>query len=299
MRVLLTGASGFVGRRLARALAGAGHRVAGTYIRERPELPELDLHEADLRDRAALAAVVSRCRPEVVVHLAGLSHVGESWRRIPDSFQINVLGTENLLRAAPGIRTVFASSAEVYGVVPEDEQPIPEARPAAPLTPYGLSKAAAEQLALRDGAVIVRAFNVVGPGQSPEFALPSFARRLAAIRAGRQPATLRVGNLEARRDFVHVDDAVEAYLVLVGSGREGEIFNLGSGRARSLREALDLTIAASGLEVRVETDPELLRPADVPLLAADSRRLQALGWRPRRSLEQAVGDLWAETAAAS
>lgn len=294
MRVLLTGASGFLGRRLAARLAADGAEVVGVCI-DRQGLPEsIPVHCVDIRDRDALARVTSSTAPEVVVHLAALAHVGESWRRMPEYFAINVLGTENVVAAARGRRLLFASSAEVYGAVPESEQPITEERPVAPRSPYALTKAAGERLALAGGAVVARCFNLVGPGQTTTFALPSFAAQLAAIAGGRVPRVLKVGNLTARRDFVHVDDGVEALALLAARGAAGEVYNVASSEACTIAEALERLIGVAGLAVTVEEDPERLRPIDVPLLCGDASRLRALGWAPRRGLDQALAELWGD-----
>ncbi|HEV3458522.1 MAG TPA: GDP-mannose 4,6-dehydratase [Thermoanaerobaculia bacterium] len=296
MHVLVTGVGGFVGSRLARLLLAHGERVSGTFFEETPALSAagVTLYEADVLDAAALAEAVRAADPDAVVHLAGLTHVGESWNRIPEYFRVNVLGTENLLAAAAGRRVVVASSAEVYGAVPESEQPIGEQRELAPRTPYALTKAAAERLALGRGAMVARSFNLAGPGQSPRFALPAFAAQLAAIARGEREAVLRVGNLSARRDFVHVDDGIEAYRLLVERGRPGEVYNLASGRAFSLAEALDRLMAISQVRARIEIDPARMRAVDLPLLTGDAGRLRALGWQPRRGLDDALADLWAE-----
>jgi GDP-4-dehydro-6-deoxy-D-mannose reductase len=299
MRILITGVSGFVGSRLAAYLRKREHRVAGTYIREAPGPDGVELFEADLMDREALKAAVESFRPEAVIHLAGLSHVGESWSRWGEYFRVNTLGTENLLQAAAGVRLISASSAEVYGHVPEEEQPIPEDRPLAPQSPYAMTKAAAERLALMQGAVVVRSFNIVGPGQAPNFALPSFASQLAEIRREERPPVIRVGNLAARRDFVHVDDAIEAYYLLLEQGEPGETYNLGGGRAYGIGEALERLVAVSGVETEVEVDPDRVRPVEIPLLLADITRLRALGWSPTRSLDDALKDLWAATVTAA
>jgi GDP-4-dehydro-6-deoxy-D-mannose reductase len=299
VRVLVTGAGGFVGARLARLLTDRGHQVAGTYLADRPALPGVALHEADLRDRAALARAVAAADPEVVVHLAGLSHVGESWDRMPEYVEVNVGGTANVLAAAAAgggrrRRVIVASSAEAYGVVPEAEQPIREERPLDPCSPYGVSKLATERLALPLGAVVMRPFNMVGPGQAPSFALPSFASQLAAIARGEQrEAVLRVGNLTARRDFVHVDDGAEALLVLCERGEPGRAYNVATGRATSIREALERLQRISGVRAEVVEDPARMRPVDLPLLVGDSGRLRALGWTPRRTLDDALAGLWA------
>jgi GDP-4-dehydro-6-deoxy-D-mannose reductase len=299
MRVLITGVGGFVGSRCARWFAAQGVEVSGTFLEQPPELPGVALYEADLLDRPALARAVAAAAPDAILNLAGLAHVGESWTRMPEYFRVNVLGTENLLAAAGGRRVVLASSAEVYGAVPEAEQPITESRDMAPLTPYALTKAAAERLGVAQGAIVARSFNLIGPGQAPAFAMPAFARQLAAIARGETAPVLRVGNLAARRDFVHVDDGAAAYLLLARTGQPGETYNLASGEAHSLRGALDLLVAISGLTVTVEPDPLRMRPLDLPLLVGDSSRLRSLGWSPRWDLRQALQDLWQETTAAT
>lgn len=294
MRILITGISGFVGPRLARYLLSRGDEVSGTYLVEaRPDLPGVDLHEADLLDAPALARVIAAVDPDAVVALAGLSHVGESWKRMGEYFRVNVLGTENLLRAAVGRRVVVASSAEVYGAVPAERQPIREEEAVDPRTPYAMTKAAAELLAYAKGAIVVRAFNLVGPGQAPNFALPAFAAQLAAISRGEQEPVLKVGNLSARRDFVHVDDGAAALRLLVEKGEPGGTYNLAGGQAYSIAEALERLQKVSGVAARVETDPERMRPADLPLLLGDNTRLRELGWEPERTLDQALADLWA------
>jgi GDP-4-dehydro-6-deoxy-D-mannose reductase len=306
MRVLVTGISGFVGQHLARALLARGHEVAGTYLEEgfalagvtagRVALFPLDLRAGRARIDADLRAAVAVARPQRIVHLAGLAHVGKSWHDIPGYFRVNVLGTEAVLDAAgggePAVPVLLASSAEVYGVVPEVEQPIAESRAAAPVTPYALTKAAAERLVLARGGVVVRQFNFIGPGQSAHFALPTFARQLAAIEAGRQPPRLAVGNLEARRDFVHVVDGAEALALLVEAGEPGAVYNVAGGRAASIREALDLLLAVAGLRVETVLDERFLRPADIPLLCGSAEPLRRLGWAASRTVGDAVADLW-------
>jgi len=295
-RILVTGATGFVGRRLVRRLVEAGHAVGAVAIDQHELPPAVVRFAVDIRDAAKLAQVVAGFAPDRIVHLAALSHVGESWRRIPDYFAVNVLGVEHVLAAARACPVLFMSSAEVYGLVPDEAQPILEGRAVAPRTPYALTKAAAERLALAAGATVVRSFNLIGAGQAASFALPSFATQLAAIERGAEPV-LSVGNLTARRDFVHVDDAISALARLADDPRPGEIFNLASGEDHSIAELLDRLIAHSGLEVRCEVDPEKLRPVDVPRLCGDAARLRALGWKPERGVGVALCDLFAEARA--
>lgn len=292
MQVFITGVAGFVGHRLAEHLRDQGHRVVGTYLESPPDLPGVELHEVDLLDADLMHRTMRRAAPEAVVHLAGLSHVGQSWSRPGDYFQVNVLGTENLLRGAAGARLLAASSAEVYGAAPEEEQPITEQRPVAPQSPYALTKAAMERLVLAAEGIVVRSFNIIGPGQAPTFALPTFARQLAAISLGLQEPVLAVGNLTARRDFIHLEDAVRAYETLLLEGTPGECYNLGTGVAHSIQEVLDRLIAISGQCPEVREDPDRVRPVDLPLLQADNSRLRHLDWCDRHDLDQALQDLW-------
>lgn len=302
MRILITGVTGFIGRHLAAALLADGHRVSGCAVGEGMTVPGVDVADVDLLDESSLADVVCRADPEAVFHLGGLSHVGASFGRPGDYFRVNVLGTRNVLaalerqrgRRGPEARVVFASSAEVYGAIPEDEQPIDETRDLAPRSPYAWSKAAGEQLVLAAGGIVVRAFNIVGPGQAPTFALPSFARQLAAISAGRSAPRLKVGDLSSRRDFIHVADAVSAYRTVLEHGTPGAVFNLASGEAHGIGNLLDRLRRIAEVEVEVEVDDALVRPIDVPLLRGDSSRLRALGWRPERTVDDALADLWRE-----
>ncbi len=297
MQFFLSGISGFIGRHLALDLCARGDEVSGFSSDPVAPLAGARVFEHDLLDGAGVARLIERCDPEVIVHLAGLSHVGESWKRPGDYYRVNFEGTAVLLRAAAGRRLVFASSAEVYGCVPEDEQPLTEDRALDPRSPYAITKACAERVALDHGAVVVRSFNAVGAGQSPQFALPSFAAQLAAIRRGERQPVLRVGDLSPRRDFVHVADVVEGYRVLAVRGEGGSVYNLASGRGVSIAGALDRLRRISGVEARVERDESRVRPVDIPLLVGDNRRLTSLGWSPRKDLDQALEELWREAVA--
>ena len=298
MRVLVTGANGFLGRRVVAALTAAGATPVALSLDPGGIDEWVESVAVDIRDRAQLAVVVARLAPEAVVHLAALSHVGASWQRMADYFAVNFLGTENVLAAAGGRRVLFASSAEVYGAVPASEQPLDEERALAPRSPYALTKAAAERLARGAGAVTMRLFNLVGSGQATTFALPSFADQLAAIAAGEREAVLRVGSLEMRRDFVPVSDAVRATTLLLERGEPGAVYNVATGRAASIAEMLDRLRAVSGVAAAVEVDPVRVRPIDIPLLVGSAARLAELGWLASSCLEEELVGLWAAARAA-
>lgn len=307
MRVLVTGAAGFVGSWLVRALAAEGHTVTGASQDGLPS-PHAGAEGADpveawlpleLTEGASVRDAVGRARPQAVVHLAAQSSVGASFADPLGTWDVNATGTLRLAEALPpGTRLLLVASAEAYGAVPEAEQPIAETRPLRPANPYAASKAAAEMAVLQAGAgargvhpVVVRAFNHTGPGQEARFALPSFARQLAAIRLGRSEPVLRVGNLSARRDLLDVRDVVRAYVTLLARGEPGGVYNVCAGEAVSMREAVEALVEISGTRARIEVDPERVRPVDLPLLLGDASRVRALGWAPSIPFRRTLADL--------
>jgi GDP-4-dehydro-6-deoxy-D-mannose reductase len=307
MRALITGITGFVGSHLAQRLAERGHEVFGlAHGPAPPQLAAFEVRQLDVADQTALQAAVQEIDPQLIFHLAGLAHVGASWQRPGDYLRVNFAGTRHLVAAAlklhpgsPPPRILFASSAEVYGQVPPEEQPLEESRQVEPRSPYAMTKACGEVLVAENQGIVVRSFNAIGPGQSRQFALPSFAWQLAQIQLGRQEPVLRVGDLSPRRDFLPIEDAIEGYLLLAEKGVAGETYNLASGKTLSIGEALALLQRISGVEAEVRTDQELMRKIDIPLLLGDIRKIEALGWRPRHGLEETLADLWRSTLAAA
>ncbi len=295
MRVLVTGAGGFVGPHLRRALQTAGHEVQG--LGPHPIAGEVDLL-VDVTDARATAEAVAKVKPDAVVHLAGLSSVSECGKDPLRAFSINAGGTLSVAQAVLALkapcRLLLVSSGEVYGAAAGpgaiDELLLPD-----PMNVYGATKRAAEIIALQHrhqglDVIIARPFNHVGPGQTPTFVLPSFAQQLAAVARGGK-VTLEVGNLSAVRDFSHVQDIVDAYVLMLSKGKGGEIYNLGSGVGRTIESMLQLLVAQSGREVTVKVDPKRLRPVEIPTLIGDVQKLKALGWAPNRNVEQALGDI--------
>lgn len=306
MRALVTGAAGFVGCHLARALLAEGHEVVGTLQpgHDAPTgLAGVSWVEMELTSSDSIEAALDQARPDRVFHLAAQASVGESFRDPLSTWEVNATGTLRLAEAIRGdTRLLFISSAEVYGVVPEAEQPIREQRRLHPTNPYAASKAAAEMAVLEAAhahgthAVIARSFNHTGPGQDPRFALAAFAGQLAAMRGGSAEPVLRVGNLQARRDYLDVRDVARAYLMLIEQGAPGEIYNVAAGEPRSMAELVEMLIELSGTGARVEVDPARVRPLDVPLLSGDPSALRALGWSPEIPLRQTLADLLAHEA---
>ena len=286
MRALVTGATGFVGRHLVAYLAAAGDEVA---ISE-AEITEPEALEADFRDG----------RPDAVYHLAAQADVQASFTDPAATLRINVEGTFNVLEAAQRAgakRVVAISSADVYGRVEPASLPVEEAAAMRPVTPYGASKAAAEMVCVQAGlgrgldVIRARAFNHLGPGQSDRFVAAALASRVAANeRSGAEE--VRVGNLQARRDFTDVRDVVRAYRLLAERGAPGEAYNVCSGTARAISELAEALIARARHPMRLAADGDLLRPVDVAEARGDPSKLHdATGWRPEVPLEQTLEDL--------
>jgi GDP-4-dehydro-6-deoxy-D-mannose reductase len=307
---LITGAAGFVGQYLVRELLQGGeHIVGGTMdgsppdsgVLEPAERAAVEWVKLEVTSDDQLDAVLARQRPDRVYHLAAQSSVGGSFADVMGTWEVNATGTLRLIRAvaqnAPSARLLVVSSSEVYGMVREQEQPIPETRPLQPPNPYGASKAAAEIVSLQSAlagdleVVIARSFNHTGPGQSTRFALPNWAAQLGRMARGEAEPVLRVGNLEARRDLLDVRDVVRAYRLLLESGESGGVYNVCSGEAHRLREVVEMMVEISGTGARIEVETERLRPVDIALLVGDPSRIRQLGWSPRIALRQTVADL--------
>jgi GDP-4-dehydro-6-deoxy-D-mannose reductase len=289
VRALVTGGRGFVGRWLLEHLEGEGDEVR-----------VIDA-ETDVTDEQAVEEAIMSSRPDAVYHLAARTHVGESWREPLDVLRVNVLGTAAVLaaarRAAFDATVLVVSSSEVYGSLSPGELPVAETAPLRPVTPYAASKAAAEQVALQawrgygQRIVVARPFNHVGPGQSTSFAVPALARRvLEARRDGRRE--LVVGTVTTRRDFTDVRDVVRAYRLLVERAAPGSVYNVCSGRDVAIADVAHLVMGLAGVELRLVTDPDLVRPVDSSVVRGDPSLLyEATGWSPRLSLDTTLRDV--------
>jgi len=310
VRVLITGITGFVGAHLAERLAAEqphvelfGMRRWRSPVADIAHLASgLALVEGDLLDAASLQRVVASVRPDAIFHLAASSSVAASWDTPNEVLQVNVAGTLHLFEAVRQLRLdpviVLACSAEAYGDVGPSDLPIREGQGFRPLSPYAVSKAAVDlfgyQFFRSHGARVVRLrlFNHVGPRQAERFVVSGLARQIAAVEAGAMPPRLAVGNLEARRDFVDVRDVARAYWLAATRGVPGEAYNVCSGEARSVREVLDLLLARSARPIEVVVDPERLRPAELPVLLGDPRKLrEATGWRAEVPFPDTLADV--------
>lgn len=284
MRALVTGADGFVGRHLVPRLAAAGFEVRASDL------------ELDVADAAAVSAVVRELEPGLIVHLAAISSVPDAARDPGLTYRVNFLGTRSVLEAAArhadGARVLLVSSADAYGSTTPGGAPFDEAAPLRPGSSYARTKAAADLLggayAARGLDVMrIRSFNHTGPGQTASFVLPSFAKQAVEIAAGRREPRLRVGNLDSARDFLDVQDVVEAYLRLADRQTPAGIYNVASGHSVRIGDALESILRIAGATAEIEVDPERFRPTDFAV--GDAARLhEATGWEPRIAFEDTL-----------
>ncbi|HKA13376.1 MAG TPA: GDP-mannose 4,6-dehydratase [Myxococcota bacterium] len=287
MRIWITGAAGFVGRRLSARLRAAGHTVIGVD------------REVEITDAPRVARSLASARAEAIVHLAAMSSPAHSLRAPEPAARVNYWGTHAVLEAArcaaPDARVLLVTSGEVYGMRAPGGSPFRETDPLEPRTPYARSKACADMIGALYAArgldvVRVRPFNHTGPGQAPHFAAPAFARQIAAIADGRSEPKIAVGNLQSVRDFLDVDDVVDAYQLLLDRSVPADAYNVASGIGRPIADLLAELIALSGAKCEIEVDPERVRPTDASI--GDASRLRATtGWEPRTPWRETLSRL--------
>lgn len=309
MRVLITGITGFVGSHLAEyALAKGNVEVFGT-VRWRSRLDNVEhimedicLLDCDLRDGMAARKTLEEVRPDYIFHLAAQSYVPTSWKAPAETLVTNIISELNLLESIRDLRLDtrihVAGSSEEYGMVYENETPITEDNPLRPLSPYAVSKVGQDLLAYQYfqsygiHAVRTRAFNHTGPRRGQVFVSSDFTRQVALIEKGRKEPFIEVGNLEAKRDFSDVRDIVRAYWLSLEKGDAGDVYNIGSGRAVTIQELLNLILTMTDVSIDVRPVPERMRPSDVELLVCDcSKFSRVTGWKPEIPLEQTIRDL--------
>jgi GDP-4-dehydro-6-deoxy-D-mannose reductase len=310
MRVLITGITGFAGSHLADYIL-ANHPDVEVYglIRWRSRMENIlhiqdkvRLFEADLKDIVSLNKCLAEIKPDRIFHLAAQSFVPTSWLCPAETFAINAIGQINLFEAVLGLKLSpkiqVAGSSEEYGLVNADEIPMKETNPLRPLSPYAVSKVAQDFLAFQYfksyglRTIRTRGFNHTGPRRGEVFICSNFAKQIAEIEKKKKEAVIYVGNLEARRDFTDVRDIVRGYWLCLEKGEDGEVYNVGTGKTYSMKEILDMLISVSKIKVKVEVDPQRLRPSDVPVLLSDCTKLKELtGWKPKIPIRQSLEDL--------
>lgn len=308
MRILITGAGGFVGKHLIRALAEqADYEIFATALDEQEasniEIPVDHIRLLDITKREQVDDIFQEIRPERIYHLAAQSSVGLSWKIPAVTLRVNIEGTLNILEAMREIgvedsRILLIGSAEQYGKVTPADQPISETREVVAGNPYAISKIAQEQMAAIYREVyglhvcVVRAFNHIGVGQRPDFVISDWAHQIVEIERGEKEPKLYVGNIKVRRDFTDVRDIVRAYIAIMEKGTNGEIYNVGSGESITLETLLQTMISRSDRkDIEVCVDPAKVRAADIEELVADNRKLKALGWEKTIGLEETLTDI--------
>jgi GDP-4-dehydro-6-deoxy-D-mannose reductase len=289
VKILLTGASGFVGRYVQASIPGC--------------LPLTeDGKSVDLRDASRVDSIVRALRPEAVIHLAAQSSVAASFCSSRETFEINFLGLLNLLdslkRSRFTGRFLFVGSGAVYGLVPEADLPVIEEYPLRPRSPYAVSKVAAEALCFQWSQVadfeivMARPFNHCGPGQSDRFVIANLAGQLRKIKRGLLPPILYAGDLDVSRDFTDVRDVVRAYALLLQQGRNGRIYNVCSGTQHAIRDLLAMMLNIAGVLVQIVDDRKRFRESEQRIMRGDPRRInEEIGWRPAISITQSLADV--------
>lgn len=300
MRILVTGASGFVGTHFLAEAAANGHTVLALDMTPPPHGSACqEFFSADLTDLTVLRDIIRQCKPDACLHLAGIAFVPAANTDPLRVIHTNITGTATLLdafrAAAPAARILVVSSTQVYGHRPR-LTPITEEDPLTPDSLYGITKAAADDIARfyarQYGMPVMtaRPSNHIGPGQSPNFVVPAFARQVRDIRRGINNV-INVGNLENQCDFTDVRDVVRAYRLLLEHGESGLAYNVASGRSTAIRTILDRLCELAGVSPRIEQDPALYRPSN-PAPALDITRLVATtGWHPQIPLPQTLKDI--------
>jgi GDP-4-dehydro-6-deoxy-D-mannose reductase len=306
MKIFVTGITGFVGTHLVRALSSIGGEIFGTAYPKQPEdWDACDTNNVcflDIRKESDLSDLVSGIQPDWVFHLAAISNVKHSWEKRKETLETNLTGTFHLLEAlrkhAPQARILYVSSSDVYGVVSPVTQALTEDDAVNPVNPYALTKIGGEILchfySRIEGLDIVmaRPFSHTGPGQSSDFVCSDWASQIARIEKESKDPRIKVGNIDIKRDFLDVRDVVNAYILLMEKGNTGEVYNISSDEALSLREILTVLLSSSAEAIEVEVDPKRTRKVDIPLLVGDSRKFRQLtSWEPQISLSQSLHDL--------
>lgn len=299
--VLIFGAGGFVGPYLAQEFIDSGYTVYGSDIIRGDRLQqEVDFYQVDLLNAIAVRDLILKLCPDIIINLAAVSSVGQSWKIPQQTIEVNIVGTLNILEAVKDMermsKILLIGSSEEYDI---SEKPISETAILRANNPYGISKVAQERFAtiykVQYGMQIyhVRPFNHTGVGQKDSFVLSSFCKQAAEIEKSGKPGVIKVGNLMARRDFGHVKDLMRAYRMIVESPYCDTVYNVGTGKAHSLREMLNYIISLCTQPIKVEVEPARVRPIDNPIICCDYSKIKAeLGWEPQYKVFDALKEMF-------
>lgn len=300
MKALITGVNGFVGNYLSKYLIDKGYNVYGTVIEDDVQMDNVNIKKMNLLNKEEVNETIKSINPDYIYHLAGQSAVGLSWKEPTLTMNVNINGTINLLDAVRenniDTKVLIIGSSDEYGVIKPEDCPIREENRLNPASPYAISKMAQEEISklyvssYKMNLIMVRAFNHIGPMQGKNFVVSDFASKIADIEKGAEPV-IRVGNLEAYRDFTDVRDIVHGYVMLMESGKIGEVYNIGAGNAYRVQEILDILLSLSNTKIKVEIDPEKLRPSDVPIIQCDNSKIKAhVNWVPQYDIKNTLKD---------
>lgn len=261
MKALITGVNGFVGKYLSKYLIDKGYNVYGTVIEDDVQMDNVNIKKMNLLNKKEVNETIKSINPDYIYHLAGQSAVGLSWKEPTLTMNVNINGTINLLDAVRenniDTKVLIIGSSDEYGVIKPEDCPIREEKRLNPASPYAISKMAQEEISklyvssYKMNLIMVRAFNHIGPMQGKNFVVSDFASKIADIEKGAEPV-IRVGNLEAYRDFTDVRDIVHGYVMLMESGKIGEVYNIGSGNAYKVQEILDILLSLSNTRIKVK-----------------------------------------------
>lgn len=309
MKGLVIGAAGFVGNYLLNEMYANGMECYATKLaHEKLEHPHAKVYDLDIMSKDDIVTLLLQVQPDYIFHLAAQSSVGLAWKNPGLTVDVNIKGSLNVMDAIRELsykpKVLLIGSGEEYGHIRPGETPITEMNLLRPGNIYAATKACQNMIgsiyskAYDMDLMMVRAFNHIGPGQAPMFVVSDFCKQVAEIEKGLREPVMKVGNLAAKRDFTDVRDVVKAYVKLIQVGVAGETYNVGSGNAKAIQDILDTIISMSDCQIKVEIDPDKLRPVDVPIIEADITKLQELtGWKPEISIEQTIRetlDYWRE-----
>ena len=305
MKVFISGATGFVGHHLIDLLSSPKYEIYGTSFPEmKAAAPDIkrNIFYLDIRSEKEVYKAINEVQPGWLLHLAAISNVKHSWEKKRETLETNLMGTFYLFEAvrkfAPQARILFVSSSDVYGFLSPTEKPLREEDSFHVVNPYAFTKVSGEILSKfyvqieNLDVVIARSFPHTGPGQSPDFVCSDWASQIARIEKGLAEPVIKVGNLSMKRDFTDVREVVRAYILLMKKGRRGEIYNVCSGRAVSLREILDILLSLSSQKIKVKVDSSKLRKADISFLLGGNQKIrEQTSWEPKIPLRQTLHDL--------
>lgn len=309
IRVLITGITGFAGSYLAEHLVFMGkYDVNGTYLLDSSLVnvnkikDKLNLVRIDLTSEKGVFDTIKKISPSIIFHLAALTSPADSFKIPAETLTNNISLQVNLFEAVRrynllDTKILVVSSADIYGKVRKEDLPIDEDTQLMPTSPYSVSKIAQDFLGLTYflsynlKIIRVRPFNHIGPRQSSQFVVSSFAKQIAEIEKGKREPILRVGNLDTRRDFINVKDITAAYVLAIEKGEYGQVYNIGSGKSYKISDILSMLIDMSSRKIKIEKDESLFRPSDNRELVCDARKFQKLtGWKPKISIEETLRD---------